>query len=203
VVKRALKAQESAQVRLSLRHFARNPGEDMGIRLFNLSLIHIAVGLVLFCSLAVSCSKEDDVSLILYLIQEGAKLAEGHHVQELMDLTTEDFQATPGPLDGRETSKILWWAFRHYGDFKILYPEPAIDLGPKDDASARVYFMIVKTELTYPKLDKLYKEPKAWLEEVGENADLYRLTLEFVRKNSDWTVKSALLEPFKGLGFGR
>ena len=50
---------------------------------------------------------------------------------------------------------------------------------------------------------RIFKDPKAWLEEVGENADLYRLTLGFEGKNSDWTVKSALLEPFKGLGFGR
>lgn len=175
----------------------------MGIRLFNLSLIHIAVCLVLFCPLAVSCSKKDDVSLILHLIQESARIAEAHRVQELMDLTTEDFQATPGPLDRRETAKMLWWAFRHYGDFKILYPEPSIDLGSKDAASARIYFMIVKKERTYPDLKKLYKDPEAWLEEVGENADLYRLTLGFAWMNSDWTVKSALLEPFKGLGFGR
>jgi len=175
----------------------------MGIRLFNLSLIHAALCFILTCSLAVSCSKKDDVSLILHLIQESARLAEAHHVQELMDLTTEDFQAAPGPLDRRETGKLLWWAFRHYGDFKILYPEPTIDLSSKDAASARIYFMIVKKELIYPELKKLYKDPEAWLEEVGENADLYRLTLGFAGNNSDWTVKSALLEPFKGLGFGR
>jgi hypothetical protein len=171
--------------------------------MFNLSLVRVGVYFILIGSLALSCSKKDDVSLVLHLIQESARLAEAHHVQALMDLTTGDFQATPGPLDRRETGKILWWAFRHYGDFKILYPEPTIDLGSKDAASARLYFMILKKEGSYPDLKKLYKDPAAWLEEVGENADLYRLTLGFVRKNRDWTVKSALLEPFKGLGFGR
>ncbi len=106
-------------------------------------------------------------------------------------------------MDRRETGKILWWAFRHYGDFKILYPEPSIDLGSNDTASARIYFVIVKKERSYPELKKLYKDPKAWLEAVGENADLYRLTIGFAKKNTDWVVKSALLEPFKGLGFGR
>lgn len=171
--------------------------------MFNLSLIHVAAYFVLIFSLAVSCSKSDDVRLILHLIQESARLAEAHRVQALMDQTTEDFQATPGPLDRRETGKILWWAFRHYGEFKILYPEPDIDLVSEDAASGRIYFMIVKKDLSYPELEKLYKAPKAWLEKVGENADLYRLTLGFVRENKAWTVKSALLEPFKGLGFGR
>ncbi len=69
----------------------------MQIPMFNLSLVRIGVYFILICSLSVSCSKEDDVSLILHLIQESARLAEAHRVQELMDLTTEDFQATPGP----------------------------------------------------------------------------------------------------------
>jgi hypothetical protein len=168
--------------------------------MFNLSLVRVRVYFILIWSLALSCAKKDDVNLILHLIQESAKLAEAHRVQKLIDLTTEDFQATPGPLDRRETSKILWWAFRHYGDFKIWYPEPSIDLGALDAATATVYFMIVKKERTYPKLEKLYKEPKAWLEEIGDNADLYRLTIGLVKKDTDWVVKSALLEPFKGFG---
>jgi hypothetical protein len=175
----------------------------MGIRLFNLSLIHVAVCFILICSFAVTCSRKDEVGRILLLIQEGARLAEAHSVRELMELTTEDFQATPGPLDRPETGRILWWAFRHYGNFKVLYPKPAIDLKTEDAASARIYFMIVKKERTYPDLKKLYNDPQAWLEEVGENADLYRLTLGLLRKNEDWRVKSALLEPFKGLGFSR
>jgi len=171
--------------------------------MFNLSLVRVGVYFILIWSLALSCSKKADVSLILHLIQKSARLAEAHRVQALMDLTTEDFQATPGRHDRRETGKILWWAFRHYGDFKILYPEPTIDLGSKEAATATLYFLIVKEARTYPELKRLYKDPKGWLEEVGENADLYRLTIGFVKKNADWTVKSALLEPFNGLGFGR
>jgi hypothetical protein len=37
---------------------------------------------------------------------------------------------------------------------------------------------------------------------VGENADLYRLELEFVKKKGDWVVRQAHLEPFKGYKFG-
>jgi len=175
----------------------------MGIRLSGLRLFHVSVCLALVCFLAGACSKKDDVTLILHLIQESAKLSEAHRVRELMDLTTEDFQANPGTHDRRNTGRILWVAFRHYEEFKILYPEPNVDLGPKGTASARVYFLIVKKVRAYPELERLYKDPKAWLEEVGENADLYRLTIGFDKKGTDWVVKTALLEPFKGLGFGR
>ena len=43
--------------------------------------------------------------------------------------------------------------------------------------------------------------PRGWLEEVGETADLYRLKLELLKNNGDWLVRSALLEPFRGVGF--
>jgi hypothetical protein len=170
---------------------------------FNLSLIRVGLYFILIWSLTLSCSKKEDVSLILHLIQESARLAEAHRVRALMDLTTEDFQATPGRHDRRETGKILWRVFRHYGDFKILYPEPAVDFKSDGAATATLYFVIVKEERTYPELKRLYKDPKGWLEEVGGNADLYRLTIGFVKKNPDWVVKSSLLEPFNGLGFGR
>ena len=83
-----------------------------------------------------------------------------------------------------------------------MYPEPSVDLEESGrEASAKVYFMIVKKERSIPKLKDLYKDPRGWLEEVGETADLYRLKLELLKKNGDWLVKSALLEPFRGVGF--
>ena len=159
--------------------------------------------LFLFPVLISSCSKKDDVSQILELIKSAVKLAEEHNVKRLIQLTSEDFHALPGQHDRQGTGKILWWAFRQYGEFKIMYPEPSID--PVDmgrAATGRVYFMIVRKDRSYPGLNELYKDPEAWLEEVGKNADLYRLDLNFVKKNRDWIVKSALLESFKGLGFG-
>ncbi len=48
---------------------------------------------------------------------------------------------------------------------------------------------------------ELYKDPQGWLEEVGENADLYRLKLELLKKNREWLLRRAHLELFRGLGF--
>ncbi len=51
-------------------------------------------------------------------------------------------------------------------------------------------------------LKDLYGDPGGWLEEVGENADLYRLTLDLINREGDRLTTRAHLEPFKGYGFG-
>ena len=119
-----------------------------------------------------------------------------------MNLTTEDFLALPGELGRQETRRVLFLAFRHYQDFKILYPRPSIDLRPdKQSASAVFPFLIVKKETTIPKLNELYEDPQRWLEAVGENADLYRLKLECTKHNGEWLVKQARVESFTGMSF--
>ena len=50
-------------------------------------------------------------------------------------------------------------------------------------------------------LEALYSDPTAWPAKAGENADLYRLKLEFKKTNREWFVFSARLDPFRGLGF--
>jgi len=99
-----------------------------------------------------------------------------------------------------ETRKLR--IFRHYQDFKILYPRLNVDLKPdKRSASAVFPFLIVKKETALPKLKELYEDPQRWLETVGENADLYRLKLEWVKQNGDWLVRQARLERFTGRSF--
>jgi len=117
-------------------------------------------------------------------------------------LTTEDFLALPGDLGRQETRRILFVAFRHYQDFKILYPRPSVEVKPdKRSASAVFPFLILKKEAALPKLKELYDDPQRWLEAVGENADLYRLKLECLKQNGDWLVKQARLERFTGTSF--
>jgi hypothetical protein len=158
-----------------------------------------AVILSLFFS---SCSKEDEAEKIRRIIKEGAELAEKHDLGGLMQFTRKDFLAQPGRHDSREVRRILWFAFNHYGKFRIVYPEPSVDLGPEGgEASARVYFLIVKKEQPPPKVQDLYNDPQGWIEEVGDTADLYRLSLDWSKKDGEWLVKRALLEPFRGTGF--
>jgi len=156
------------------------------------------------CLLALtSCTEKDEVEVLQRLIKKGATLAEEHNVGGLMDLTTEDFSALPGNRDRQEVKGILFMAFRHYRQFRILYPEPSVEpSGSGEVASCRVYFLIVRQDRSYPNLDELTEDPKGWVEEVGENADLYRLELEFVKKKGDWVARRAHLEPFKGYKFG-
>jgi len=172
------------------------------IRREKIFLLRLAVlGLILLL-FSPSCSKEDEAEKIRSLIREGAELAEKHDISGLIKFTTEDFTAQPGNQGSREVRRILWFAFNYYGNFRIMYPEPSVDLGPEGrDGSARVYFLIVKKEQSAPKVKDLYKDPKGWIQEVGESADLYRLSLELSKENGDWLVKRALLEPFRGTGF--
>ena len=165
-------------------------------------LLRLAVLGVIILFFSPSCSKEDQAEKIRSLIKEGAELAEKHDLSGLIKFTTEDFIAQPGKHGSREVRRILWFAFNHYGNFRIIYPEPSVDLGPQGrNGSARVYFLILKKEQSTPNVKDLYKDPKGWIEQVGERADLYRLSLELLKENGDWLVKGALLEPFRGTGF--
>ena len=149
-----------------------------------------------------SCSSKDEESAIRNLVQKGATLAEEQDIKGLMNLTAEDLLVLPGDLGRQETRRILFVAFRHYQDFKVLYPRPSVDLKPdKRSASAVFPFLIVKKETTLPKLKELYEDPQRWLETVGENADLYRLKLECLKQNGDWLVKQARLARFTGTSF--
>jgi hypothetical protein len=157
---------------------------------------------LLFMTGLESCSSKDEETAIRELVKKGATLGEQQDIKGLMNLTTEDFLALPGDLGRQETRRILFAAFRHYQDFKILYPRPSVELKPdKRSASAVFPFLIVKKETSLPKLKDLYEDPQRWLETVGENADLYRLKLECIKQNGDWLVRQARLERFTGRSF--
>ena len=158
--------------------------------------------LLIVVSVLEACSSKDEETAIRELIKKGATLAEEQDLKGLMSLTTEDLLVLPGDLGRQETRRILFVAFRHYRDFKVLYPRPGVELKKdKRSASAVFPFLIVKKETTLPKLKELYEDPQRWLETVGENADLYRLELECLKQDGDWLVKQARLERFTGASF--
>ena len=151
-----------------------------------------------------SCSKKDDISIIRQHIEQGAKLAEKHDINGLMKLTTDDFIAMPGNRDHRQVKTIIWLAFKHYRKLKIVYPEPGISLQNNNStATATLTFLIVRKEQTLPDLDEIWRNPKKWLNTLGENADLYQLKLAWLKKNGNWLIKEARLAPFRGTGFGQ
>jgi hypothetical protein len=150
----------------------------------------------------VTCSDKDDVAAIRELIKKGAALAEDHDVGGIMDLTTEDLVAHPGQVNRLEIKRIIWRAFRHYGKLKVLYPKPSVDVSPKDNTAAcKAYLLIVKKDQAFPDLKEFYDDPRRWLETVGENADLYQMKLQMIKKEDKWWVQQAHLEGFKGYGF--
>jgi hypothetical protein len=149
-----------------------------------------------------SCSSKDEETAVRELVKKGATLAEEQDIKGLMNLTTEDLLVLPGDLGRPETRRILFLAFRHYQDFKVLYPRPSVELKQdKRSATALFPFLIVKKDMTLPQLKELYEDPQRWMEAVGEKADLYRLKLEWVKQDGHWLVKQARLERFTGTSF--
>jgi hypothetical protein len=163
-----------------------------------ITLFLIALVLVSF----LSCSTGDDADAIRKLIDKGVALAEKHDISELMKLAGEDFIALPGNLDRRSTSAFLWRAFNYYGAIKIIHPRPSVEVTEDGEkASAGLPFLIVREDMSFPKLKDLAGDPKRWLEEVGENADLYRLDLELRKEKGRWMLGKAILKRFTGLSF--
>jgi len=155
-----------------------------------------------FLILLLACGKGDDVQAIRELIDKGAALGEKHDIAGLMNLATEDFLALPGEMDRRSCKAILWRAFQYYKAFKVLYPLPKVAVesdGKK--ASASFPFLIVREEASFPRLKDLAQDPKRWLEEVGENADLYAFDMDLVKENGEWLVRRVLLKKWTGLSF--
>ena len=167
------------------------------IGLVNRHLIRLAASLIVLFHIFISCSAKDDAEVIRQLVKEGAKLAESHDISGLMKLTAENFIADPGQHDHRAVRGILFRAFKYYGQFKIMYPRPSVDLSSNgQSAFIGVHFLVVKKDLSVPGLEELYRDPRGWLEEVGEKGDLYRLNLELSRHKRNWLVKLARIEPF-------
>lgn len=152
--------------------------------------------------IALACSKGDDFQAISKLIDKARELGEKHDIGELMNLATGDFTASPGDLDSRSTRAVLWRAFRYYGKFRIHHPSPGVDLEPGGErASASLPFLIVREDVSFPKLKELARDPKRWLEEVGESADPYWLDIELVKDKGRWLVHRAHVRAFTGRSF--
>jgi hypothetical protein len=149
------------------------------------------------------CGEKDDVTAIRGLIKKGADHAEKHDIKGILELASKDLKVSPGDADRREVQRILWLAFRHYGDLKVAYPRPSVEIS-KDGrhASAQFPFLIVKKDQSLPQLKDLVNDPQRWVQEVGERADLYRLKLSLSKSSGDWLVDQAQIERFTGLGFG-
>ena len=162
----------------------------------------ISILLTILFLFLISCSEKDDAAAIRALIKKGAELAEDHDVSGILELTTDDVVALPGRHDRREIKRIIWAAFMHYGKLKVLYPKPSVDLAETENsASCRIYLLIVKKEQALPDLKALYDDPKSWLEQVGERADLYQMNLQLLKKERTWLVQKAQVESFRGMGF--
>jgi len=163
--------------------------------------IHFSLMLSL-CLLFTACSQKDEGKRIVELIDKGAALVEKKDLQGLTKLLCDDFQAEYGKYDKMSIKEILWYAYRRYGAFTIAYPEPDIQVeSSKEWASADMILLILKKNKIIPGLKALYNDPSAWLDTVGENADLYRLDLELRKTKGTWYIKGAYLEGFTGYGF--
>jgi len=157
---------------------------------------------VCLCIFLTACGGKDDTEAIYELIQKGKRLAEEKQVGDLMDLAVPEFISRPGGHDRRGTKRVLFAAFRHYGEFKLRYPRPQVEvLEDGDSAMATIHFLIVRQDQSIPGLKELVDDPRKWIETASEKADLYQLTLALKKDGGDWLVGEASIEGFKGTGF--
>jgi hypothetical protein len=149
-----------------------------------------------------ACAGRDDDKTIRSLIEKGAALAETHDVAGLLSLASADIRAMPMNLDRSGIKAVLWRTFKYYGPMTILYPRATVEIDAAGhDASAHVPFLIVKKKHPFKNLEAFRDDPVAWVEAIGETADLYRLRLQLTRQDGDWLVERAFLERFSGFGF--
>jgi hypothetical protein len=160
-----------------------------------------AVALVLLCTTA-GCSRDDEVTRVRRFVQDGIQRAEKHDLAGLLALTSEGFRAEPGSRGRGAVREILGAAFYHYGRFRILYPEPAVEVA-EDGRAATVTmpFLVVKRDGSWPGLESLYRDPQRWLDEVGENADLYRVIVRLAKMEEGWLAEWARLSSVGPSGF--
>ncbi len=148
------------------------------------------------------CAPADDEKALREMVESAARLTEEHDIGGLMDLTTGDFHAQPGQIDRLGARRVLFMAFRYYGELKVLHPEPRIVLDPREGGPAVSFpFLMVKRNQAFPELKKFYEDPGGWLREAGKTADLYRFHLKVEKREGDWRVREAALEKWTGMGF--
>jgi len=155
----------------------------------------VALGcLVLFAACG---GKEDPTEAVRDFLSRGSRMAEEHDVKALMELTTEGFSLEPQGMDRHEVRKALLFVFRHYGSFRILYPKPRIQFKEREKrARVALPFVIVRKEVSIPGLKQLLDDPREWVEEVGDRADLYWLELELFRGSGEsWKAEVARIRP--------
>ena len=158
------------------------------------------VSLIAVCAVCAACSSQDDTAKIRALIDQGAALVEAHDIPGMLKLASGDIRAMPMDLDQRGIQAVLWRTFKVYGPLKILYPRPVVEINEAaENASAQVPFLIVKKDHPFQDLEILRDSPMAWVEAIGQTADLYRLQLQWVKRDGTWLVDRALLERFTGL----
>ncbi|BBO76889.1 hypothetical protein DSCW_43060 [Desulfosarcina widdelii] len=165
-------------------------------------VVNTVVAAIVFFTLCTACSRGDDADKILAQIARGAERAEAHDIGGLLKLASEGVVAMPMNLDRNGIRPVLWRTFKYYGPLAVFYPRPEIEIiAAAGEASTRFPFLIVRKDHEIPGLDTLRDDPMAWLEAVGDKADLYNLQLEWIQKDDEWVVDRAFLERFSGRGF--
>lgn len=165
-------------------------------------IVTTVVAAIVFLALCTACARGDDADKIRAQIAQGKKLAEAHDIGGLLKLASKEVAAMPMNLDRNGIRAVLWRTFKYYGPLAVFYPRPKIEVNAAaGEASTRFPFLIVRKEHDMPGLDALRDDPMAWIEAVGDKADLYNLQLEWIEEDGEWVVDRAFLERFSGKGF--
>lgn len=160
--------------------------------------------LVVSCGTCSLCEGDtDDEQQLRALIDEAADAAERHDIGDLLELAAEDVRVSPRNLGPRDIKRYLFVAFQRYGNFRLLFPRPRVEIEPGGRAaSAGLLVLLVSAGRATGELDSLRDDPEAWLARAGDMANLFRMRVHFAKKEGQWLVQHVRVERFRGLGFG-
>jgi hypothetical protein len=142
------------------------------------------------------CETMDDETQLREIIEQTAQRAEAGDVDAILDVATEDFAVAPAGLSKKEARLRLALFFRQSGRVAIRYPRPTVNVDTKTKAyaEASVPFALRRKEKDFPDLTDVTNEPAVWIEKVKAAADLYHLSLWFIKQNGKWKVRKARIQ---------
>jgi hypothetical protein len=148
------------------------------------------------------CSSSSDEEQIRKLIDQMVDLAEKHDIGGLEDLASEDLVVRPWSMRRGEFKRWLFVAFRRYGDFKLHFPRPGVEIDEQQGtATASIYFLMLSGGKAVPDLQELKDRPDEWLDKAMNLTNLFKLTLGLSKIDGDWLVSAAHFKRLKGLSF--
>lgn len=144
-------------------------------------------------------SDTSDEAQIRAVVSEAVEYAEAHNTSDLLDLTSNEFIANPGRRTRADVSRVLFVAFKRYGNFKVQHPRYSVSIDDSGrEASATIPFLVVREGQDDGELEEITGDPRSWVDAATRAVgDPHTLAIRFVKLRDTWKVKSVEIKGLK------